>query len=476
MLFTPVRMKKLFAAVLKDHAGKVISALGDTGSCHFIEQDVPGQEITAKKNLLLSIERYIDEVLFRIPGSAEVMIDINVSTDADLMLYDMARAVTKKEKPARRQLMEIRRRTVYLRSVYSVLEHCRETRYTYILEAWVPEGSQDIVKAAINDASSDQCEVYFSEPEFGETPPTLLSNPGMMKVFENLVKRYGLPSYYEMDPTWLIFLTFPFIFGMMYGDVGHGIVLLLVSMGIFLSGKKRFKRFIKFKELSPILIMCSVFSVIFGLLYGEFFGLKFEPLWLSPSENISYFLVLSVWAGVLHMVLGFILNAINLWKNKKYQRSIFQAQWIIFSVSSILFFTRYPGSDLFFHGLLVLILLPGISMVLSGILINSVEGMGGLSGIMVPFYLGVKYAMQLMSYMRVLIMALAHSTISATIIALSGKSVFSIIIAGIITFVLIIIVETFIVFIQTLRLHWVEWFYLFYKGRGREFTPFRRML
>lgn len=81
--------------------------------------------------------------------------------------------------------------------------------------------------------------------------------------------------------------------------------------------------------------------------------------------------------------------------------------------------------------------------------------------------------MHLMSYMRLLIMALAHSTISATIIRLSGDSVFSFVLAVLITFFLIIIVETFVVFIQTLRLHWVEWFYLFYKGKGKEFWGLR---
>ena len=122
---------------------------------------------------------------------------------------------------------------------------------------------------------------------------------------------------------------------------------------------------------------------------------------------------------------------------------------------------------------IVLIILPGMALITGGVLINSIEGKGGLSGILVPFYLGMEYTMHLMSYMRLLIMALAHSTISATIIALTGSSTVSIVVAGIITFVLIIVVETFVVFIQTLRLHWVEWFYLFYKGKGTEFKGFK---
>ena len=474
-MFTPVRMNKLYAVILKEHAGRVISALAGTESCQFIEKQESKLDLTGKKTLLSSIGKRADERLFKIPAGEPFKINISISNDADLKLYNLAKEVEDIGKTDIPRLVEIKKTLSGLESVYSVLENFEETRYCYVFEAWVPEGRQHLITASVDEASEGKSVLYFSAPEFGVTPPTKLSNPGMMKPFETLVKMYGMPSYYELDPTWILFATFPFIFGLMYGDIGHGIVLFIVSMGIFLSGKERFKSLAKFKELSPILVLCSVFSIIFGFLYGEFFGLRFPPIWLSPSENITYFIVLSVWAGVLHMVLGFILNAINLWKNRKYQRSVFQFQWIIFSASSILFLSTFTDKDsiTFIERFLVLMIFPMASMVIGGILINSSEGKGALSGVAVPFYLGIKYAMHLMSYMRLLIMALAHSTISATIIAITGSSAISVALAAVITFVLIIIVETFVVFIQTLRLHWVEWFYLFYKGKGKEFQPFK---
>lgn len=464
-------MNKLYAAVLKDHIGKVICSLGDIEACQVIEKHHSMPELAIKKNLVSAIERRVDEILFGIPGGEPYKIKIEVSSDVDATLYALAMDVASGEKMTVGRLIRIRRTLHILKSVYSVLENFEETDHTYIFEAWVPDGKQDMIRASINEASNGSNAVYFSEPGFGETPPTMLSNPGMMKPIEVLVKRYGLPSYYEIDPTWIIFITFPLIFGMMYGDVGHGIVLFLLSMGLFLSGRSGFRGIVKFKDYASIIASCSLFSVFFGFMYGEFFGLKFTPLWLSPTEHIAYFLILSIWAGVLHLVLGLILNAVNLWKNKKYLRSIFQIQWIIFSGSSILFYTALltPGSAMLLKGFLVLLLFPMVSMVAGGILINSIEGKGGLSGLFVPINLGLKYAMHLMSYMRLLIMALSHSTISATIIRLSGDSVFSFVLAVLITFFLIIIVETFVVFIQTLRLHWVEWFYLFYKGKGKEF-------
>lgn len=480
-MFTPVRIHKLFAVVVKDHIGKVISALGDTGACHFIERTDSPPGLARKKNLISFIDGHIDEILFRIPERKKAAaIDIDISSDADQMLSDLVRDVLSSEKITAIELMGMKNTLMHLKSVYDALENCEETRYTYFFQAWVPEGSQEVIRGSIQEASYGQSVVAFSNPEFGETPPTMLANPGIMKPFENLVKRYGLPSYYELDPTWIIFLTFPLIFGMMYGDVGHGLVLFFLSATIFFSGERRFRKIRKFKEFSPILMVCSLFSMFFGFLYGEFFGVKFTPLWLNPAEHITYFLILSLWVGVAHLIVGFILNGVNFWKNKKYLRAVFQIQWIIFSISSVTFVIRFMALDPLWSGayyaaLLVLILMPVAGMIAGGVLISSIEGKGGLSGVLVPFYLGLKYAMHLMSYMRLLIMALAHFTISATVIAMSGKSAISLIIAGIITFVLIIVVETFVVFIQTLRLHWVEWFYLFYKGRGKEFLPFRKV-
>lgn len=474
MLFTPVRMEKLFAVVLKDNIGKVICALGDTGACHFIEKTESKHDLANKKKLISLIERRIDEILFKFPAREPLKINIDISNDADLLLHNLAKEVISIEEITAGELINIKKTLLCLKSVYRVLENFEETQNTYMFEAWVPAYMQDIVRASIDDASDGKSTVIFSAPEFGETPPTMLSNPAMMKPFEKLINVYGLPSYYEIDPTCILFITFPLVFGIMFGDVGHGIALFLLSTALLLSGKS-FKRIIKFKEYAPILLSCSIFSIFFGFIYGEFFGMKIKPLWLSPSEHIAYFLILSLWVGVLHLVLGLILNGINLWKNKKYLRAIFQIQWIIFSGSSILFLTTLLSGEfnMIIEGFLVLMLFPMASMVIGGILINSGEGMSSLSGVFIPFYLGLKYAMHLMSYMRLLIMALAHSTISATIIAISGHSAVSLALAGFITFVLIIIVETFIVFIQTLRLHWVEWFYLFYKGKGTEFRAFR---
>lgn len=467
-------MNKLFAVVIKDNIGKVISALADTEACHFIENPGSTVDFSRHKALIHLLERRVDEVLFNLPVIKSEKIGFLASNDVDRMLCELADEVCACVEKKTCIFIDIRKKLRYLNILYSILEHCYETDRTYTFEAWVPQGKQDIVKATIDEASNGAAEVYFSIPEFGDKPPTLLSNPGIMKPFEVLVKMYGLPSYYEIDPTCVIFFTFPLIFGIMYGDVAHGLILFCLSFALFKS-KIKVRRGLTLKDFTPILMMCAIFSVFFGFMYGDFFGLKFTPLWMNPSENIAFFLILSLWAGVLHLVLGLTLNSINLWMNKKFLRAIFQIQWIIFSISSSFFYLTFVDLQLNekIQSFLILLFLPGFCMVIGGILINSIEKKRALSGILVPVYLGLEYIMHLMSYMRLIIMALAHSTISAAIFSITGNSAISIVMAGLITFFLIILVETFLVFIQTLRLHWVEWFYLFYKGKGMEFQPFK---
>lgn len=475
LMFTPVKMERLFAAVPKDTAGSVVLALGETGACQFIEPGGEALDLSDRKRLLAAVERRLDERLFRLPEGPKVRTGIEVSSDADRALAELAREARSEEKLSRGRALEIRKALRRLQSIYTVMENFRETAHAYVFEAWVPHGSEDAVREAIDRASEGKAAASISPPVFGDTPPTLLSNPVYMRPFEYLVKKYGLPSYYEIDPTCVIFVTFPLIFGMMYGDIGHGIVLLALSLLIYIIDK--FWRRTELSDFGPILVFCAFYSIVFGLLYGEAFGMEIKPLWLRPSENIAYFLVLSAWIGVAHHVIGFILNAINLWKNKKYMRSIFQFQWILFSAAIIFFVIRsFDLGYIDIPSLWTLVLLPALVMDAEGIYINRIEGKGILSGAMVPFYLGLKYSLNLISYMRLLIMALVHSTVSATIIAVSAETGASLIVSGLVTFILIIVVDTFVVLVQTLRLHWVEWFYIFYKGRGIEFSPFRLQL
>ncbi len=411
-MFRPVRLQKLFGAVVKEHIREVTDALLDSGACQFIE----------------------------VKGSGKFL----VATD-----------------------------------------------YTYMFELWIAPARVSEVISKIETASCGKCALFCSEPSFGETPPVLLDNPKMMEPFENLVRSYGLPSYHEIDPTALIFITFPLMFGIMYGDIGHGILLLLIGIILLFSTDRLYPYLKKYKSYEIALIMCASSSIFFGIMYGEFFGFKLAPLWFSPPDNIIYFFYIAVWIAVIHMITGFSIKIINLWSNKKIIRVYCNILWIIFHLSVAVYILSYitfhdkiASYDMisFAKSILnlsidfkILFLFPFLSLIFCNILTSYIEKGSIFKSAFSPVGFAIKQTFQIMSYFRVVVMAIAHSTISATIIKIAGgEGILSLFLASFITFLLIILVETFFVLLQTVRLHWVEWFYVFYEGKGKAFVVSNR--
>ena len=109
-------------------------------------------------------------------------------------------------------------------------------------------------------------------------PPTKLKNPKLFKPFEMYVKMYGLPAYGEMDPTWFVAITYSFIFGVMFGDVGQGLLLLIGGALIY-----HFKKI----PLAGIISTAGFFSTIFGFMFGSIFGFEdvIPALWLRPMKS-----------------------------------------------------------------------------------------------------------------------------------------------------------------------------------------------
>lgn len=147
----------------------------------------------------------------------------------------------------------------------------------YILCGWM---SEEDVKSFTEDIKNDQKLFLMVEDEhedyFGE-PPTKLHNPKVLRPFEMFVKMYGLPSHNEIDPTIFIAMTYPLIFGIMFGDLGQGLCLFAGGMLLYLTKKA---------DLAGIIAAAGVCSSFFGWMYGSFFGFEniIQARWLKPQE------------------------------------------------------------------------------------------------------------------------------------------------------------------------------------------------
>ena len=176
----------------------------------------------------------------------------------------------------------------------------------------------------------------------GGAPPVVQSNSGVVKPFEALVDVINKPKYSELDPTIVLFLTFPLFFGFMIGDLGYG--LLYMGLGYLLISK--FDSDV-INALGGIGVLSGLFTAVFGVLYGEFFGLHQLGYILYPSGSapihkglqphyIAYaqaWLLLSVVAGVLHMAVGRLFDFVNNLDHGFREAFMESGSWIVLTVA-----------------------------------------------------------------------------------------------------------------------------------------------
>lgn len=443
-MFLPVKMKMVFVVVMKSKLDSVIHEIARSGICH--------------------------------------LSDIKESANMNSVLSSMAQSAQSAQSTQSTQSTLPTTPSAHPDSEFDFTKlqnKLRNTKYTSIFEMWVPSEKTEWIVSVIEKAAEHKCAVSVTEPLFEGTPPTLLSNPPVMKPFEKLIRVYGLPSYYEFDPTAIMFVTFPLLFGMMYGDLGHGILLLLLSsLWMFAARRSDKNMFRQYQALSVIVLISSLYSIMFGLLYGEFFGMEFPALWHNPVKDMLDFVKMVMVVAVAHTSLGLSFNFFNLWRNKKYIRSFLQIIWILFYIGGTLFMLLYlfiQQPNLFSQNVknafLMLCIIPGCALIVGQIIVSIVEDGHLVQAVVSLFELLLEYTMHLLSYARILGMAAAHIVISKVILGITGSGMSSFLLAVGVSFVLIIVVETFICSLQTLRLHWVEWFYIFYEGKGVAFEP-----
>ncbi|NVM45151.1 MAG: hypothetical protein HWN79_09550 [Candidatus Lokiarchaeota archaeon] len=403
--------------------------------------------------------------------------------------------------------------------------------------------------------------------------PTVMKNIFLFKPFETITKMYGIPAYSEIDPTPLIALTFPLLFGIMFGDIGHGIVLIISGLlGFILYKNKKSRDFLNF---CWIIIYCGVGAIIFGFLYGDFFGMHeieifgtifwhltplsissillllipllgdiaivggilviigvllfiikrrlgkifigfgvfialfsfiiyilnlqgifhlqiFNDTLFNPLNNILSVFKFAVLIGVFHLNLGWFIQFMNYWKQKKkylgFTDSIIKI--LILTGGTILIFTYgfdiYTWLDPPFPILLVvipailLIVLKPIGKMLHVSYLKR-ESVGGLigEGTMETFETFLSILSNVASYIRLLALALAHISLMVAITAMSdlvqGGGIVNEIISTIgLIFgnMIVILLEGLLVFINAIRLHFYEFFFKFYQGSGVTYIPF----
>jgi V/A-type H+-transporting ATPase subunit I len=194
-----------------------------------------------------------------------------------------------------------------------ILSDFGETDQTFVLVGWIPERDvahvQNKLAAIVGEGVITQT-VSLSAVDRQQAPVAMV-NPTPARPFQSLVRLFSLPRYEGIDPTILMAVFLPLFFGMILGDIGYGALLLLLC----LYGLRLFPEPGTRRDIIKVLAIGSVWSILFGLLYGEMFGTLGESwglhaLWFerASAEHVTSLLLLSIAVGVVHITLGLVLG------------------------------------------------------------------------------------------------------------------------------------------------------------------------
>lgn len=384
------------------------------------------------------------------------------------------------------ELEEYYQYLVRLNGVFDVRRFAVHTDKAFYLAGWIPDSQIKRFQGKVS-ITPELSYVIEDENSVRQKPPTKLSNPKFFQPFETVVRMYGIPSYEEMDPTIFVGITYMFLFGMMFGDVGQGLVIALI--GYLLS---------KWKKIEPakLLVYFGVMSTIFGLFYGSIFGneellrhyLPFIPM-INPMEVKMELLAISVAFGIGLLIVAMLINLYNLWKNKEYGKLLFDKNGItglvFYSAVMYIVLSTVMSGTVPIWLIAVLIVVPLVILFFSEKLVQALnrkmhkhtEHVHNPS-VIESFFELVEIILAVfsntISFVRVGAFALNHVGFFLAFHQLShmvgGVGSVAVMIFG---NILIIVLEGMIVGIQGLRLEYYELFSRFYQGNGKEFKPFR---
>lgn len=336
----------------------------------------------------------------------------------------------------------------------------------FSLSGWIPEDSLLTTEEALKTKFGKDVLLKCRLPGKDEWKdvPTSLKNRPFFAPFEVFLKLLRPPSYIGFDPTTAVAVFFPFFSGIMIGDIGYGVIIFLLSLGL-----KRAKRPV-LRDVGSILLIISLWSVLWGAVWGEFFGdighrlFYLRPLWLERSEGVLPVMIFTVALGAAHVVLGLL---IGIWQGIKNRHAHVWMEKsgnliILGSLFGFLFLlmSEFPRG---LFSIPVSFLVIGLVLLVAGGGIGGViEALGSIGNIV--------------SYVRIAAIGLSSAILA--LVASKFLDVFGLSILGVFLALMIHLLNFVLAVagsgLHSARLHYVEFFGKFYSDGGKNYTPFQR--
>ena len=362
------------------------------------------------------------------------------------------------------------------------------TESVAVIGGWVPVGREAAVSSVLDKFD---CAYELSEPDGDDVPPILLKNNGFASNFEWVLGMYSYPQYGRFDPTFIMSIFYFIIFGIMFADVGYG---LLVVLACFTAPK-----FIRLsdglKRSMRMFGYCGISCTFFGVLFGSYFGdmpiaimksmmeipeqdlprLSLLPaeganlaLLFDPLQDPMSFLIFSLAVGAVHLIAGMAVKFVILCKDGKVWDAIFDigAYWVLFAGLGLLLFNADIGKWVALSGAAFIVLTHGRDA--KNIVMKLFKGLLGLYDL-------INYASDLLSYSRILALGLSAGII-AQVVNLLG-TMMEPTVAGFIMMTVVFIIGHLLnlainllgTFVHASRLQYIEFFSKFYEDGGTQF-------
>jgi V/A-type H+/Na+-transporting ATPase subunit I len=367
-----------------------------------------------------------------------------------------------------------------------------------VISGWIPESDAERLRAAVMDAAPGSV-VDVERPSFAvgasasvASVPILHRNPLLLRPFQPLIELYDTPSYRELQPTPFFAVSFLLMFGLMFGDAGHGAVLALAGYYLF--------RYVpQYLDYGILLMEAGSASAMFGILYGSLFGIPgaLPVIWLEPSHDLPAFMRIAVMLGVVLVSLGLILNVVNSWRAGQRASALFSVHGLF---GAFLYWTGValavrllmpwqvvvPAWMLWLLGLsaaaLVLLRAPLVKRLEHGrrgrasaprapVALRALEGSVELVDALFA------YVGNTVSFIRIAAFAAVHAGLFVAMFAVADTLAqtryatpltMAVLVIG---NVVLILLEGLTVSVQVLRLEYYEFFGKFFRGGGERYHP-----
>jgi len=502
---------------------ELVEALKSVPSVHLVVGEEESQAtvllITMKRddglvNKLLDRHGWTDVELAResLGGKEEVLADLDgklggFREEQEKLKSGFEALVREKRPELERMWANLRLNELYAR----IQSYFSRTARTMIFSGWLPARTQGPLGEALQRATGGRCYLEWHDPrELSAAEkaavPVQLTGPRLLAPFRMLVTNYSMPQYGTVDPTPFVFVSYLAMFGLMFADVGHGLVLALAGIGGLASYRGSSQNV---RNLLKLAIWCGGSAVVAGVLFGAYFGMGLlPPLWFNYHgiiagergtgfvKDVYGILLLTIWFGIAVIALGLLLNWVNCirrrdWFGLLFNKAGLLGGWIYgVGIYSAFYFAQrkyrqMPPGDFLFLAIGLPLLLLTLKAPLEFFrhrggkpfqLFTLIDW--GMEWILEILEIFSGYLANTLSFMRVAGLGIAHVSLMMAFFAIAGMlrgpggalTPWSILVlvAG---NVLVIALEGLSAGIQSLRLNYYEFFSKYFSGSGRAYAP-----